>query len=87
MPQARERRPDYRESSVVSSEHSREQARSAEEIIREEERARGGSAPKPAKSSTRMSQAQLFRSLARNKNALRASMITMEVMGPPKGLR
>ena len=35
----------------------------------------------------RMSQAQLFRSLARNKNALRASMITREVMGPPKGLR
>ena len=29
----------------------------------------------------------LFRSLARNKNALRASMITMEVMGTPKGLR
>ncbi len=88
MPPAQQQ-PDYRESSVVASEHAQERARSAEEVIRQEERYRSTDAPKQAapKQPARMSQAQLFRSLARNKNALRASMITMEVMGPPKGLR
>jgi hypothetical protein len=81
--------PDYRESSVVASEHAEERARSAADVIRQEERYRSTDAPKApaAKQPARMSQAQLFRSLARNKNALRASMITMEVMGTPKGLR
>ncbi len=89
MPQAQPPQQDYRESSRVASEHAQERARSAEEAIREEERYRSTDARKqaPPKQPARMSQAQLFRSLARNKNALRASMITMEVMGPPKGLR
>ncbi len=89
MPQAQAPLPDYRENSVVASEHAQERARSAADIIRQEERYRSTDAPKQAapKQPARMSQAQLFRSLARNKNALRASMITMEVMGPPKGLR
>ena len=87
MPQAPQ--PDYRESSRVASEHAQERARSAEEAIREEARYRSTDAARQpvAKQPARMSQAQLFRSLARNKNALRASMITMEVMGTPKGLR
>lgn len=80
---------DHRESSVVVSEHVREQARSASDIIRQEERERSTKVPAQpaARQPARMSQAQVFRSLARNKNALRASMITMEVMGTPKGLR
>ena len=89
MPPAQQPQHDYRESSVVASEHAQERARSAADVIRQEERYRSTDAPKQAtpKQPARMSQAQLFRSLARNKNALRASMITMEVMGPPKGLR
>lgn len=89
MPQAQPPLHDYRENSVVASEHAQERARSAADVIRQEERYRSTDAAKPsvAPKPARMSQAQLFRSLARNKNALRASMITMEVMGPPKGLR
>lgn len=90
MPQPQAPQTDYRESSVVASEHAQERARSAEEAIRAEARYRSTDAAKPSvapKQPARMSQAQLFRGLARNKNALRASMITMEVMGPPKGLR
>ena len=89
MPQGHPPQPNYSESSVVASEHAQERARSAEEAIREEARYRSTDAAKPsvAPKPARMTQAQLFRSLARNKNALRASMITMEVMGTPKGLR
>lgn len=81
--------PDPRQTTVSASERELERQRAIAEAARQDAVYRSTNAEKGpvAKQPARMSQAQLFRSLARNKNALRASMITMEVMGTPKGLR
>lgn len=82
--------PAQRTAPTEANVREMERTRSAAEAVRQEAEYRSTDAPKPVApkpTGGRMSQAQLFRSLARNKNALRASMITMEVMGTPKGLR
>ena len=89
QPAAQRPMPDPRQATVSAGERERERVRAVAEAARQEATYRSTDVPKApvAKQAARMSQAQLFRGLARNKNALRASMITMEVMGTPKGLR